>query len=231
MKLHCFQHVPFEGLGSIEPMAQDNDYHISRTRFYNGESPPEMDKIDCLIVLGGPMNIYDYEKHPWLYIEKEAIKEAIAKNKIVIDICLGAQLIADVLGAKIKQNNHKEIGWFKIKKNPAAQSVKIADFLPDEALAFHWHGDTFDIPVGAIPLAYSEVCQNQGFIYKEKVLAMQFHLESTKESVELLIKNNTKELIEAAYIQKPEEILKCEHCFIEINFLMENLLLTLFENN
>jgi len=190
-----------------------------------------MDKIDCLIVLGGPMNIYDYEKHPWLYKEKEAIKEAIAKNKIVIGICLGAQLIADVLGAKIKQNNHKEIGWFKIKKNPASQSVKIADFLPDEALAFHWHGDTFDIPVGAIPLAYSEVCQNQGFIYKEKVLAMQFHLESTKESVELLIKNNTKELIEAAYIQKPAEILKCEHRFIEINFLMENLLLTLFENN
>ncbi len=231
MNLHYFQHVPFEGPGSIEGWAREYNLNISKTCFYNGDNPPDLNKIDWLIVLGGPMNVQHDDKYPWLVQEKNIIKEAIEKNKIVIGICLGAQMIADVLGAKITPNKQKEIGWFKIKKNPAAQVVNIADFLPDEILAFHWHSDTFDIPEKAIPLAQSEACQNQGFIYNNHVLAMQFHLESTRESIELLIKDSKDDFVEGPFVQEPAEMLKCDQRIVEINFIMEKCLLALLNNH
>ncbi|MBN2410608.1 type 1 glutamine amidotransferase [candidate division KSB1 bacterium] len=224
MNLHYFQHVPFEGPGSIESWALEYKLNISKTRFYYGDPPPDLNKIDCLVVLGGPMNVNHDDKYPWLVQEKDIVKEAIEKNKVVIGICLGAQIIADVLGAKITPNKQKEIGWFNIIKNPAAQSVKIADFLPDETLVFHWHSDTFDIPDNAIPLAQSEACQNQGFVYNDNVIAMQFHLESTRESIELLIENSKDDLVDGPFVQEPEKMLKCEQRIVEINFIMEKCL-------
>jgi len=227
MNVHYFQHVPFEGPGSIKNWAQEYNINLSNTRFYAEENPPDIDNIDCLIILGGAMSVYNHDKYPWLRQEKEFIKEAIERKKVVIGICLGAQLIADVLGAKIIPNPQKEIGWFTIKKNPATRLLKIAEFLPAETLAFHWHGDTFAIPPNAVPLAHSEACQNQGFIYNDKVIAMQFHLESTKHSIEQLVKNCRHELVDAQYIQQPEELLKCDQRFVEINFIMEKCLLNL----
>lgn len=227
MNLHFFQHVPFEGLGSVEDWAQDNNFEISCTRFFEGEHPPATAKYDWLFVMGGPMNIYEQERYPWLKEEKKAIKAAIGKGKIVVGICLGAQLVADVLGAPITQNQHKEIGWFKIRKHPQAYSSPLADFLPEESWAFHWHGDTFAIPDGAVPLAFSEACPNQGFIYKERVVGLQFHLEFTRESARLLIENAGHELVNAPFIQTTDRILKCDQRFFEINYLMDNLLLAL----
>ena len=112
MNIHCIQHVPFENPGSIGDWIKHKGYRLSTTRLYGGESLPDIDPIDWVIIMGGPMGIYDEDKYPWLKEEKVFIKNALDKGKVVIGICLGAQLIAGVLGAKIYKNRYREIGYF-----------------------------------------------------------------------------------------------------------------------
>ncbi|MDF5711812.1 MAG: type 1 glutamine amidotransferase [Nostoc sp. S4] len=224
MKIHYLQHVPFEGLASIEQWATKKNYILSVTKFYDSDILPSVDDLDWLIVMGGPMNIYEDNKYPWLSLEKHFIAEAINKNKIVIGICLGSQLIADVLGSKVYKGQEQEIGWYPIKVTTEAQNSEIFASLPASFTVFHWHGDTFDLPPGAVRLAYSEVCANQAFIYGDRVLGLQFHLESTKDSVCQLIENCGSELIAGKYIQKPEEMLAQNDDFSNINILMSKIL-------
>lgn len=231
MKVHYLQHVAFEGLSSIEPILQKKGHQLSCTHLYKNEPLPSVDDIDWLIVMGGPMGIYDEEHYPWLKAEKKFIYEVIAANKIVLGICLGAQLIADVLGAKVYKNAHKEIGWFNISKSPAATETILSDAIPKRVQVFHWHGDTFDIPVGAIPLAESEVCKNQGFIYHNRVVGFQFHLETTKASALELIKNCRNELDDSLYVQSEEEMLSSPENFSRINQIMFDILDALEKHN
>jgi GMP synthase (glutamine-hydrolysing) len=224
MKIHYLQHVPFEGLASIESWAMTQNHVLSATRFYNNESLPSVKEIDWLIVMGGPMNIYEDDKYPWLTKEKRFIEQAIKQDKTVVGICLGSQLIADVLGAKVYQGQHKEIGWFPIEMTNEAENSVVFNSLPQKLTVFHWHGDTFDLPEGATCLAYSEGCQNQAFIYNEKILGLQFHLESTKDSVRRIIENCADELVEGKYIQKPEEMLLRDGNFDMINSAMSRIL-------
>lgn len=224
MRLHYFQHVPFEGLGSIKTWATQMGHEISSTRLYAKDSFPNLDDFDWLMVMGGPMGIYDEDKYPWLFSEKNYIEKAVVQGKIVLGICLGAQLIADVLGAKIYPNKHKEIGWFPIQKTRETAQTRLADFLPAQIDAFHWHGDTFDIPEGAIHIAKSKACENQGFIYDDHVVALQFHLEITEQSAEALIDNCHNDIKEGPFIQTPAEILSDRERFTKINLLMNELL-------
>ena len=224
MQLHYFQHVPFEGLGSIEPWAIDMAHEITSTRLFAGDPFPNLDDIDMLIVMGGPMGIYDEDKYPWLFKEKKYIDEAIVNGKIVLGICLGAQLVADVLGAKVYPNTHKEIGWFPIQKTLDTAETRIADFLPEQIEAFHWHGDTFDIPLGAVHIAKSAACENQGFIYDDQVIALQFHLETLEQSAKDLIAHCGDDLTEGPFIQSPEAMLTEPSRFRKINALMVELL-------
>jgi GMP synthase-like glutamine amidotransferase len=224
MRLHYFQHVSFEGLGSIEPWAKEMAYEITSTRLFAKDPFPNLDDIDWLIVMGGPMGIYDEDEYPWLSAEKNYIEQAVAQGKIVLGICLGAQLIADVLGAKIYPNKHKEIGWFPIQKINETTQTRLADFLPKKIDAFHWHGDTFDIPKGAIHIAKSEACENQGFIYDDHVVALQFHLETMEQSAKELIENCQDDITEGPFIQSSVEIFSDQKRFEKINFLMSELL-------
>ena len=219
MKLHWLQHVPFEGLGIIEKWAIENDFTLSCTRLYAGEKLPAVETFDWLVVMGGPMGIYDYDEHPWLVAEKEFIKQAIDANKTVLGICLGAQLMADVLGAKVYPGPEKEIGWFPIQRSEGSPNL-----LPEELTVFHWHGDTFEIPEGAIRLASSDACENQGFIYNHRAVGLQFHMETTPESMEALIKNCGEELIDAPHIQTAEQIRNESPRIEKINDAMEYLL-------
>jgi GMP synthase-like glutamine amidotransferase len=205
MRLHFLQHVPFEDLGIIATWAEEKNILVSRTAFYLNEELPVVDSFDLLVVMGGPMGVHDEDKYGWLKTEKEFIKESIHKKKVVLGICLGAQLIAGVLGAKVYKNPAREIGWFSVRKNTKSES-KDTGLFPDEFYAFHWHGDTFDIPEGSIPIGESGACKNQGFIYKKRVIALQFHLESTQAGIENLIKNCADELVSAPFIQQAEKI-------------------------
>ena len=224
MRLHYFQHVSFEGPGSIEPWAKKMAYDITSTRLFAEDPFPNLDDIDWLIVLGGPMSIYEEDKYPWLCVEKNYIEQAVVQEKIVLGICLGAQLIADVLGAKIYPNKYKEIGWFPIQKTYETAQTRLADFLPEEIDAFHWHGDTFDIPTGAIHIAKSAACENQGFIYDDHVVALQFHLETMEQSAKDLIANCKDDISKGPFIQSPAAIFSDKRRFEKINFLMSELL-------
>lgn len=208
MNLHLFQHVPFEGLGSIDEWISQNGHTLTSTRFYGIHKIPSVSEIDGLIIMGGPMSVHDEKEYPWLKPEKEFIHQAIMTNKMVIGVCLGAQLIADVLGAKVYPNGEKEIGWFPVRfAEHAKQTPPFRSLAPDFTV-FHWHGDTFDLPAGAVHLASSEACINQAFLYKEKVLGLQFHLETTEGSLSQMIKHGNKELISGNYIQSERDILK-----------------------
>ncbi len=206
MKLHYLQHVPFENPGMIEQWAVKNNLDISSTKFYENADLPDMNNIDFLVIMGGPMGVNDENKFKWMKEEKKYIEKAINKNKIVMGICLGAQMIADVLGSRVYKNRYKEIGWLPVYKEKADLSGTIVKNFPDKLIAFHWHGDTFDIPDDALHFAVSEACTNQAFIYKNKVLALQFHIETSMKSVENLIKNCKNELKEDKFIQNEHEI-------------------------
>jgi GMP synthase-like glutamine amidotransferase len=115
LNIHYFQHSPSEGLGEIEPWARRRRHSISATRFDLGETPPSLEFVDWLIVMGGAMNVYEHRSHPWLVSEKRFLADALAAGKTVLGICLGAQLIADALGGKVVQNSEIEIGWFPVR--------------------------------------------------------------------------------------------------------------------
>lgn len=229
MKLHYIQHVPFEGPANIESWAREQNWEISATHVYRGEQLPPADQLDWLVVMGGPMNVYEENQYPWLAAEKKFIREAIAKDKIVLGICLGAQLIADVLGGKVVRNEYKEIGWFPVTSLPEGLSSIPFRGLPNVFTALHWHGDTFSLPPGATMLAESEACPAQAFSFNSgRVLGLQFHLESSVESVRSLIENCSDELVRGKYIQTADEILESGENFSNIHktllHLLENMM-------
>ncbi|MGA2526500.1 MAG: gamma-glutamyl-gamma-aminobutyrate hydrolase family protein [Smithellaceae bacterium] len=224
MRIHYFQHVPFEGLGNIEEWINAKGYSLSSTRFYNKEVPPKLDDIDWLIIMGGPMGAYEENLYPWLAAEKRFIGQAIKQGIKVLGICLGAQLIAAAIGAKVYPNAHKEIGWFPINLTKDGKTSKLFRGLPAEIIAYHWHGDTFDLPFGAKHLAESTACKNQAFSYKNHVLALQFHLDVRKDNIEEWVQSGAEELIEAPYIQTAGEMLSPDKRFAVIEKHMGQVL-------
>ena len=224
MKLHYLQHVPFEDLANIEIWARERGHSISNTQLFNDEPLPEMDDFDWLIIMGGPMNIYEEQKYPWLTGEKKFIENAIDGGKIVLGICLGAQLIADVLGGTVYRDEYKEIGWFPVSLTQAAKKSPVFKNLPDKFAAFHWHGDTFNLPPECVKMAESGGCSNQAFEYDKRVIGLQFHLESSVDSIRRLIQNCGDEIVEGKYIQNSEEMLSNQGSLHEINGLVRAFL-------
>lgn len=224
MHIHYLQHVAFEDLGSMQQWFRDQDFQISATHLYAGESPPELHDIDWLIIMGGPMGVNDENLYPWLADEKIFIEKAIASGKTILGICLGAQLIAHVLGAGIAKNSHREIGWFPLRVHEEAAQTTIGKILRTHPLAFHWHGDRFEIPAGATPLASSVACDNQAFIYQDRVVGLQFHLETTEHSANKLIEHCGNELDDSRYVQDIAEMLSTKERFHTINQAMAEIL-------
>jgi len=206
LRIHYFQHVPFEGLGSIKEWILSNGHSLTSTRFFLGDELPEITDFDMLIVMGGAMSVNDDDIYPWLAGEKQFIRRSIDSGKIVLGICLGSQLVSAALGARVTKNKEKEIGWFDIELTPEALSGSIFHDMGPRIKTFHWHGDTFDLPAGAVLLASSEGCKNQAYIYKEKVLALQCHFEPTHESLQQMIDNGREDLIKGKYVQTEKEL-------------------------
>lgn len=231
MNIHYLQHVPFEGLGSIEAWARQNGHTLNATRFYRGEPLPAVETVDMLVIMGGPMNIYEEARYPWFADEKRFIEQIIVAGRRVLGICLGAQLIADVLGAKVYANHDKEIGWFPVKTTEAASLSKLFSVFPRQLDVFHWHGDTFDMPTGAVHVARSAGCAHQAFVYDERVVGLQFHLETTPSSAWQIIAHSEEELVEGRYIQTPQAMLANARRFGTINHAMHELLYRLADTS
>ncbi|MDR2425568.1 MAG: type 1 glutamine amidotransferase [Endomicrobium sp.] len=225
-KIHCFKHVFFEDIGCIKDWCVKNGHELSYTKFYEDGVcliPKPID-YDWLVVMGGPMGVYEDEKYVWFKEEKKAVKQAIENNKTVIGICLGAQLIAEALGAKVYKNKEKEIGWLPITVVEKNKADSPFESFKDEFTVFHFHGDTFEIPKGAKPLASSAACANQAFLYDDKVLALQFHLEVTKESVKDMVLNCAGDFCSGKYIQTLDEILNNDKYIEQNNRCMFDIL-------
>lgn len=222
MKVCVLEHVPFEGLGSISAWLDAHHAEIYTTRFYECFDLPSPKDIDLVIVMGGPMSVNDEEKYPWLRVEKKFISDVIASTVPIVGICLGAQLIASALGAKVYAGREKEIGYHPIY---ASQDASNTFNFPASLTVFHWHGETFDLPEGAVRLARSSACENQAFQIKTNVIGLQFHLESTKEIVNLMLENCRDELTGGPYVQTEKSIREePSEVFIEMNLLVGRVL-------
>jgi len=198
MNVHILQHVPFEGIGSMEPWLRAKAAVISSTRFFEPWTLPDVSSLDLLIAMGGPMSVNDEAELPWLVEEKQFIRAAIQQGVPVLGICLGAQLIASALGARVYAGNQREIGWFDIEAVPHTGNAFV---FPKCTTVFHWHGETFDLPAGAVHLARSAACENQAFQVGANVIGLQFHLETTPQSADAIITHCRDELVEDTFVQ------------------------------
>ena len=204
MKIHSLEHARFEGPGRIAAWAAERGHSLSRTALHDGEVPPPADAFDLLVVMGGPMSVHEHRDHPWLPREKHFLKTVIAARKPILGICLGAQLLADVLGGKVFQNSVKEIGWFPVRMLDRAAPFEA---FPERLTVMHWHGDTFTIPEGARRVAESEACANQAFVHGDRVVGLQFHIELEKVGIEDLAAASLDEAGSAPFIQSREELM------------------------
>lgn len=232
MIVHYLQHVPFEGLGYMEEWLVKNNHTISSTRIYEPNCPlPQVEDIDALIVMGGPMGVYDEDRFPWLKEEKAFIRSCIQSRKKVLGICLGAQIIAECLGARVGKAAHKEIGWFPVKCTEESKQLEwFHELFNDNPTVFHWHGDRFEIPVGGLNLLSSEANTNQAFSYDDNVLGLQFHLEVTEETAASILENCAEELCESPWIQTVEQIKGGTRVYAEnCNHLMDEILSKLLD--
>lgn len=220
MNVHILQHVSFEGIGSIDKWLNQRNANVSYTRFYESTDLPALPEIDLIIIMGGPMSVHDELECPWLVEEKKFLREAIKAGIPMLGICLGAQLLASALGAEVYKCSQKEIGWFDIAKVPNTGFQ-----FPDTITVFHWHGETFTLPEGAVQLARSAACEQQAFQYGKNIIGLQFHLETTQETIVLMVENCHEELVADIFIQ-PESVVqsvKVEN-YEKINNLMSCIL-------
>jgi GMP synthase-like glutamine amidotransferase len=203
MKVHVLQHVPFEDIGSMHGWIAARADRIGYTRFFEDPALPDPKGVDLVIAMGGPMSANDEARHPWLVAEKAFLRDVIEAGLPVVGVCLGAQLIASAMGARVYRAQETEIGWFSVGSAPDSGRDGVLRF-PDPLRVFQWHGETFDLPERAVPLARSEAVRNQAFQLGDRVIAMQFHLEMTPETVDALAAHCGHELVDGPWIQSRE---------------------------
>ncbi len=182
MNILIIKNAGHEGPGTIEDYIRiiNVQYHI--VDLSKGESLPEPQGFSHIIIMGGPMAVYEMERYPFLKQEALFIRKAIDSRKYMLGICLGAQMIAHALGARVYQGTEKEIGWYSVRlTEEGGKDAVISELATDgcNAIVFQWHGDTFELPVGAVRLAASDLYPNQAFKYSDRIYALQFHIEVT----------------------------------------------------
>lgn len=209
------QHIDCEGLGGFEPVLKSSGFKPVFVNGGKGERIPDsMDGFEALILLGGPIGVYEADRYPFLKDEVKLIQASFKEDKPVLGICLGAQLIAEALGGKVYKGGKKEIGWYRIYLTGEGRRDPLFKGIPDSPFVFQWHGDTFELPDGAERLAFSYIYPNQAFRVGRKIYALQFHLEVTEEMVCKWMKEYEGEL-EGEEAIRPEIIYKDTRRYIK----------------
>ncbi|HYK65831.1 MAG TPA: type 1 glutamine amidotransferase [Patescibacteria group bacterium] len=196
-KIYVLQHHPVENLGTIADALEGAALAWQYVRVADGQAVPvSMKGAGGLVVIGGPMGVYQTDRYPWLRDEMRLIEDAIKSNLPVFGVCLGAQIVAAALGAKVERNpNGKEIGWHSVRLSDSARDDRLMRGLPATLTPFHWHGDIFELPRDAVSLASSDKTPCQAFRYGDKTYGFQFHFEVTADSVAAMATAFAKELV------------------------------------
>lgn len=205
--LHILQHTVQDDPGLSSEWADSRGWKIQLVSVSQNEKLPEAETRPNVLILGGYMNIYQHRDHPWLIAEKQMLAQYVKAGCLMFGICLGSQLLADTLGAKITQNPVKEIGWFPV--NFTSEARVYFPELPASLPVLHWHGDTFSLPSGAVRIAASSACCEQGFFWNNQILALQFHLEVNEASV--MIKTEGFTEMSAEFVQDRQTLVAGYH--------------------
>lgn len=192
MSVLIIKNIATEGPGTIEEFLKQKGIPFKVVDLSSGEIPPPLEEFNTLVIMGGPMAVYEFDTYPHLVMGSRLIREAINRDMQVLGICLGCQMVAHCLGAEVRAGQKEEIGWYHIEltgdglRDPLMRRLaahpKVGDFWR-RFKVFHWHGDTFDLPLETILLAGSHLYKNQAFRYGSKVYGFQFHIEVTKDMI------------------------------------------------
>lgn len=229
MRVHWLQHVPYEGLGHIETWLAARQATVTCTRLYAGETLPDVASFDLLVILGGPMSVNDEDELPWLALEKAFIRRAIEADRGVLGICLGGQLIAAALGAKVGPSPEREVGWWPVTKTPTAADSAAPRFpFPDSVTCLQWHGEAFALPDGAIHLAQSPGCRHQAMQFGKRVIGLQFHPEADPDWVRKVLSRSPGALLPGPYIMAEDDLLadlqtRCRPANLLVDKILEYL--------
>ncbi|MFC1728880.1 type 1 glutamine amidotransferase [candidate division KSB1 bacterium] len=221
IRVHYLQHDDFVRPAETDTWARQKGHPVTRSKLlpdrdglrHEANTFPDPASFDLLIIFGGTMSTYDDKEFRWLTNEKKFVERTVQSGKAVYGICMGAQMLAAVLGANVYRNRYKEVGWHEVTLTPEAARSQVFGILPDRFMAMHWHGDVFDIPRDCTRIAFSEATPNQAFEYDSRIFATQFHPEYNLQSVEEGIQYTPEDLNCSAYAQSAEEILKNRHYF------------------
>lgn len=224
MRIHCLQHSHLGGEIYLPIWAAEKGHDWTSSIVPTAPSLPAEDDLDCLVVLGGPMSAWEEGRHSWLTAEKRLLESLIEVGKPVLGICLGAQLLADVLGARTYAGDHQEIGWHRVEATLESRGHAVGGILPDRFETFLWHGDSFDVPRGATHIARSDAFESQAFVWK-RVLALQFHLEVRPDWVQRIVARDAGTLAVSEFVQSQKAVLrKPMDVYRANNAIMERLL-------
>ena len=208
MRWHCLQHLPHEGPGHAADWLTAQGHSLTFAKLFEPNQVfPDLADFDGLLILGGGMSVHDEDKLPWLRAEKAFIGEALRAGKITLAICLGAQLVAEVLGAEVRPNPAPEIGFWTVRFSAKSLEHPLLRGWPEKAAVLHWHLDTFTVPPGAMRVGMSAATATQGFVWGDGVIGLQFHPEMTVPMVEqLLADENHEQAGEEEFVQTAEQI-------------------------
>jgi GMP synthase (glutamine-hydrolysing) len=213
----AIQHIACETPGLIAEVLEAQHIAIEPVYPFQRQSVPRsLEPFDGLVVMGGPMGVYEQDRYPFLLDEIRLIQQAVQADKPVLGVCLGSQLLAAVLGARVTRGLRREIGWFPVTLTAAATQLPPWDALPPRFTAWHWHGDVFALPDGAVPLASSELTAHQAFAYGRAALGILFHLEVTEAIIAKMITDFADELREAG-VDGQQLIAQAGRCLPELS--------------
>ncbi len=210
---------------NISFWAAQKGYPVRQTYICNNEDLPPIESFDWLMVMGGSPHAWDDQGNPWLQAEKAFLGDALAKDKIILGICFGAQLLAEALGGQIFSHRHKEIGWHEIALNRKGRKCFLFQNVPQSFVSFHWHSDHFSLPESCSTLASSKATENQAFVCNgQPLVGFQFHPEYTREMVSYYAREHSQDWLCDDFVNDKDEVLACTDQLPDTYWLMETLL-------